>query len=330
MARGEPLIRQWNLLKTIQNHRYGISTEELSERLECSKRQVQRDLNLLQHVGFPLSFEQRDFGKRFWKLAPRFIEQEGLVLSVTELLSLFLSQKLFAPLQGTQLGDGLETAIDKIKAQLPGKTLSFFSHMRDSVLVKNVACYDFSKHAKQAGIFSQAIAQHRVVKVRYASLRSGEPYEAIFHPYAFVVFGMSLYCIGRLVDHGDVRTLKLSRCRGVELTAHAFRPPQDFSLSCIDGSFGIIYSDKLQTVRVRFTDWAAVMVREQQWHASQKVLDDTNDALVAEFELSDTTEFKRWLLGFGRHAVVLAPDALAAEVAAELAAACAAYRPSCR
>jgi len=327
MARGEPLIRQWNLLKAIQNHRFGISTDDLAERLECSKRQVQRDVNLLQQVGFPLSFEQRDFGKRFWKLSPHFIEHEALVLSVTELLSLFLSQKLFAPLQGTQLGDGLETAVEKIKAQLPGKTLSYFSRMRDTVLVKNVACYDFSTHAREAGILNQAIAERRVVKVLYASVRSGKPYEALFRPYAFVVFGMALYCIGRLVDHGEVRTLKLSRCRGVELTAQTFRLPADFSLSCIDGSFGIIYSDQLQSVRVRFADWAAVNVREQQWHTSQKITEDTGSALVAEFELSDTTEFKRWLLGFGRHALVLAPEALKAEVAAELAAACGAYNP---
>ena len=43
MSRGEPLIRQWNLLKALQAVHYGLSAEDLAERLECSKRQVLRD-----------------------------------------------------------------------------------------------------------------------------------------------------------------------------------------------------------------------------------------------------------------------------------------------
>ena len=107
MARGEPLIRQWNLLKALQARRFGGGVDELADRLECTKRTVQRDLNVLQQAGFPISYEQRDFGKRFWKLAPHFIEREELMLSVTEMLSLFLSRQILSPLSGTQFGDGL-------------------------------------------------------------------------------------------------------------------------------------------------------------------------------------------------------------------------------
>ena len=43
-------------------------------------------------------------------------------------------------------------------------------------------------------------------------------------------------------------------------------------------------------------------------------MDDT--AVTAEFELSSTVEFKRWLLGLGRYTVVLKPEKLANEIAA--------------
>ncbi|MBS3821796.1 MAG: HTH domain-containing protein [Phycisphaerae bacterium] len=45
-----------------------ISTEDLAARLECNKRTVQRDINVLQDI-FPISREERDHGKRYWKLA---------------------------------------------------------------------------------------------------------------------------------------------------------------------------------------------------------------------------------------------------------------------
>ena len=40
MARGEPLIRQWNLLKALQAHQFGISTDELAARLYVMRQQV--------------------------------------------------------------------------------------------------------------------------------------------------------------------------------------------------------------------------------------------------------------------------------------------------
>ncbi len=47
---------------------------------------------------------------------------------------------------------------------------------------------------------------------------------------------------------------------------------------------------------------------------------------MARFELWDLTEFKRWILGFGRHAVVLSPKKLVKEIASELAQARVGYR----
>ncbi|MCP4711904.1 MAG: HTH domain-containing protein, partial [Planctomycetes bacterium] len=138
MARGEPLIRQWMLLKTLQAHRFGICVDELVKRLEYSKRQVQRDLKVLQQVGFPVSYEARDYGKRFWKLSPQFLESNELILSVTEMLSLFLSQQMLAPLVGTQLGEGLGTLLDKVKAFLPNKALRYFSNLDQTIFVKNL------------------------------------------------------------------------------------------------------------------------------------------------------------------------------------------------
>ena len=47
--------------------------------------------------------------------------------------------------------------------------------------------------------------------------------------------------------------------------------------------------------------------------------------MITRFELSDLTEFKRWILGLGRHAVVLSPKKLANEIASELTEALSAY-----
>jgi len=73
-------------------------------------------------------------------LKPQFIESKELIFSVTEMLSLYLSQQLLAPLAGTQMGGGLATLMDKVRAFLPAKTLSYFSNLDNMLLVKRHYC----------------------------------------------------------------------------------------------------------------------------------------------------------------------------------------------
>ena len=331
MARGEPLIRQWNLLKTLQAHRLGVPAEELAARLKCSKRQVQRDLKVLGQVGFPIEREERDFGKRFWHLAPHFLEREGLVLSLTETVSLYLARQMLAPLAGTPFGNGLVTAFEKIKTMLPKEALVYFGDLDETLLVKSVAQPDYSGREKEIAILNRAIVEGRAVTVRYHSAGKGRDSDTAFRPYGLVYFGTNLYVIGHHAGYGEVRTLKVSRIRGVEMTDERFERPAGFSLATyLDGSFGIFSPGRLETIEVRFTDWAATSVREHQWHPSQTIVRDGPRGLAARFRLTNTREFKRWLLGYGAGAVVVRPKALAEEMRAEFCAACEAYgRPPC-
>lgn len=335
MGRGEPLFRQWNILKGLQANHFGLCAEDLAERVQCSKRQVQRDLKVLQDVGFPVYFEDRDFGKRFWRLSSKALDSEKLMLSMTEMLSLFIGQQLLSPLAGTQFGDGLATALEKIKAVLPGKALGYFIALNDTLLVKSVARHDYSGQDKEIRILNQAITDSKVLKIQYGSASQNKILDTQLHPYGLVFFGINLYCIGYMVEYQEIRTLKVSRFRGVQLTNQMFERPADFSLSAhLRGGFGIMSAGKVQTIKVRFTGWAATNVREHQWHASQKVVKDCHSpkdqaCVIATYDLSDTTEFKRWLLGFGRHAVVQSPKALAQDLKAEFRAACGAYGIRC-
>ena len=182
MARGDNLFRQWELIKVLQAHRFGVSTEELASRLECNKRTVQRDLGVLQDI-FPISYEQRDRGKRFWKLASGAIESEQLQLTMTEMLSLFLSQQLLSPLAGTQFGDGLQTAIQKIRALLPARALDYFEGLDDVFFIKNLARHDYSGQDKDIRILNEAILNRRAVRVVYHSASKGREVISELHPY---------------------------------------------------------------------------------------------------------------------------------------------------
>jgi proteasome accessory factor B len=321
MARGDSLFRQWELIKVLQAHRFGVGLDELCARLECNKRTIQRDLGVLQDI-FPLSYEQRDRGKRFWRLTHSTMEAGQLQLTMTEMLSLFLSQQLLLPLAGTQFGDGLQTTIQKIRTMLPAKALTHFEGLDEAFVIKHVASHDYSGQDKEIRLLNQAILNQKCLKVLYRSASKGQEVFSEFHPFGMVLLHASLYCVGYLACYREVRTLKVARIKRLTLLDKCFEKPADFSLTgYLKGAFGVFQTKTPQKIRVEFRGWAATSVREVQWHPSQSIANDSNGSVVATFELGNTVEFKRWVLGFGRHARVLAPKALADEVRDELGAA---------
>ena len=317
MARGDGLFRQWELIKVLQAHRLGVSTDEIAARLECNKRTVQRDLGVLQDI-FPIRYEQRDLGKRFWKLANNTVESEKLQLTTTEMLSLFLSQQLLLPLSGTQFGDGLQTALQKIRALLPTRALTYFDGLDESFLIKNLAHHDYSGQDKEIRILNETLLNQKVVKVIYHSASKGREVISEFHPYGMVLLHASLYCIGYLACYKEVRTLKVARIKGLTRLDKAFDKPVDFSLAGhFQGTFGVFQTGKKQKIRAEFTGWAATNLREIQWHPSQKIVKDNGKKVITTFDLGNTVEFKRWVLGFGRYAKVTRPKTLADEIRQE-------------
>jgi len=246
---------------------------------------------------------------------------------MTEMLSLFLSQQLLTPLAGTQFGDGLATALQKIKALLPTKALDYFADLDEAFLIKTLASHDYSGQSKEIAILNEAIINQHIVKVVYHSASQDCELTTQFHPYGMVVLSSSLYCIGLLEQYGEVRTLKVSRLKGVQRTEKTFEKPATFSLAKHTyGAFGVFGPGKVQKIRARFHGWAATNIREHRWHPSQKIVQDDGDGLTAEFDLSSTVEFVRWLLGFGELAQVLSPKSLASDIAGQHRKALANYR----
>ncbi len=317
--RGKSLIRQWNLIKILQSRRFGISSDELAKRLKCSKRQILRDIHVLQEVGFPIDYEVRDYGKRFWKLPSKFLEQEGLTLSMTEMLSLYIGHQLLKPLLGTHFEGSFSDTLDKIKTILPVQALHYFENLNDVLFVKQTAWHDYAERKEQIEMLQQAIINEQIVHLKYRSVNSKQIKSFTFHPYEMVFFGAGLYCIGFVEEYHEIRILKLTRILAMELSEKEFIKPMNFSAKdWLSGSFGVIITGKPTLIKAKFSDWAAINLKEYQWHESQKIIEETDEYIIVTFRLTSTTEFKRWILGFGKHAIILSPPELRKEIKNEL------------
>jgi len=327
MARGEPLLRQWKLLNLLQSRRTGFSLKDLASIAGYGPRTLQRDLKLLKRAGFPVSYEADEYGKRFWRLPPEFLRREGIILSLTESLSLYFARQLLTPLAGTTLAEGLESIIDKIESLLPDSALEHFRDLNELILVRSSGQVDYRKHKKTISILSEAIRESRVVTLTYRSVWRRDRYTTNVYPYGLVYYDGNLYLVGHSERSRAIRMFKLTRVLEAGATAIRFRRPENFTLEeHFRGSFGIIGSDgdEIEVV-VEFAADAAVIVEERQWHPSQKIRVASDGKIVASYRLGNLLEFKRWIMGFGPQAVVIRPDSLRREVRQAHAAAAAKY-----
>lgn len=325
MAEQTPLVRQWIVLKTLSARRHGVTVAELAQELSVHEKTIRRDLETFQQAGFPLDEEVGEHGRKSWRLRHAGGSPE-IAFAFDEALALYLGRRFLDPLAGTYLWQAAQNAFKKVRACLGPAALAYLDKMAGGLHHTQVGASDYSQQADLIDELLRGVEERKATHLVYQSLQATEPVTYEVHPYGLAYHRGSLYLIAWSRDHDEVRTFKVDRVREVEVSAFPFHRPEDFDLErYLSGSFGIFRGDGEVRVVVRFAPAVARYVSESRWHASQELQPQADGSVRAEFQLSSTEEIMRWLLGFGRHAVVLEPDELREALRAEAAAVAAHY-----
>jgi predicted DNA-binding transcriptional regulator YafY len=335
VSRGDQLLRHWNLLRTLQTRGEGATLRDLADQFEVTQRTIQRDLENLQELGFPIDYEADEVGTRYWRMPHDFFRSGPMVLGLTEAVSLHLARHLFSPLAGTYFAEGLDSILDKIRSNLPAQALDHFADLDQTIQVRWTGHTDYSAKADILSVLGEAVRQQTTMEIAYRSLWRGRRYTTLFDPYGLVFYDGDLFLVGHSHRAKAVRIFKIARVLSAAATDTTFKKPRDYRIEKLfRSSFGIMQSSGSPLeVAVRFKGAAAELVAERVWHESQKLTwedtgetlfaadDDEPEALVAKFRLANLVEFKRWIRGFGDRAEVLRPESLRREMRAELLAA---------
>lgn len=335
MARGEQVLRQWNLLRALQTRGMGVPLRELAEECGVTERTIQRDFEVLEELGFPIEHDEDEHGKRYWRLPKDFFRTGPLVLGLTEAVSLHLAEHLFAPLGGTLFADGLASVLAKIRSLIPARALEYFRSLDQTICVRATGHSDYARHAEDIRVLTDAAQRSRVVEVTYRPLWRPDEYTTRFDPYGLVYYEGDLFVVGRSHRASAIRVFKVTRIVRAVATDEGFQRPAGFRLEeHFRSSFGIVRTDAEPIeVVVRLAGAVAGLVEERVWHESQQVerlaAEPTlfeepgaqRPAVRATFRLADVVEFKRWVRSLGADAEVLKPAWLRRELHAELLAA---------
>jgi proteasome accessory factor B len=302
-----PLERMSRLHALLQAGLYP-NCGSLAREFEISKKTVQRDLDFMRdRLSLPIAYDPRRFGFYYTRPVDAL---PSLDVSEGELVALFIAQKALHQHHGTVYEAPLRSACAKIAEAMKDRVSVDIHDLANRVFFKGESVSGVSPEIFEAVGF--AVRECRELEFVYRKLESESDETRRVRPYHLGCVNNQWYLFALDLQRKEMRTFVLPRLRTVEVLEETFERPRDFSIeSFLLHSLGVFSSQtEPQTVRIRFTGWAAQIVRERAWHASQRLTEVGKGCIELELSLSSFVEVERWVLSFGSNACVLEPSSL--------------------
>jgi len=317
-----PLERMQRLHDLLSNEQR-VNCQQLGKDFEVSYKTIQRDLDFMRdRLNLPIEYDPTRYSFRYTEKVEAF---PLLQVSEGEILALFVAQKVLAQYHGTPFEKTLGSAFQKLTGALK-ETVSFD-------LGEWGSDYSFRVTGASAAdlevfrLLARAIVQRQEISFSYQPLRATAPETRTVHPYHLANIDNAWYLLAYDPQRAQIRTFALPRIQKPVLTKKTFDRPRGFSAEKeLKGGFGVFSGSGKYCIKVRFDSFAARLVRERDWHPTQKIREIKGGGIELEMTLGALEEIERWVLSWGDHAKVLGPKALIESVAKRIRLMQQAYR----
>lgn len=268
---------------------YGtITAPYLAEKLEVSRRTINRDIEDLCKAGIPIMTKQGNNGG--------ISLMEGYKIDKTVLKKNDMESILTAL-------DGLNSVVDSenINTLLLKLEQNGVNNISDRTMMIDLASHYKPSLSRKISKLRTAITGNQVVDFQYfgpagKSVRHVEPYKIIFRWSEWYLYG---FCQTR----HDFRLFKLNRLWNLELNGNTFSPRQaSFETTAFDGRF-----DDPHPFEAMFTKDTEYLIVETYGPGSYT---ETDQGLHFKGSYTNLDFITRWLLGFGNRVTVLNPPDL--------------------
>ncbi|MEG6549185.1 WYL domain-containing protein [Desulfocurvibacter africanus] len=307
----------------------GASLKEIAEDLNVSIRNVYRIIQDVEYIWRTRAEEVESDGReKRWKVNHKDLLKCGRLLpefslKPSELFSLQLLYSTGAAFRGTELSASIDSAFDKLGINPKGET--DWERIRALFARPTSLCKDYSGKEHILEALTDAMLGRCTCLVVYDSFTSRETKTFKIDPLCFVNKDGGLYCFVRSTRHGGIILLAVERITELKSLREEFDYPEDFDPeAALAGSFGLVTCDPL-TIRVRISADQARYVLERRLGGKSEVETHPDGSITLNLQTSGRFEVKRWLLGLGSAAVLLEPEDLRQELAAELNSMLASY-----
>lgn len=316
----ETLHRQWCMLNAIPRLPRKITVDAIAAKLASdgytvTPRTIQRDLMALSSQ-FPLVSDTRSkpYGWS-WTREARVFDIPGMDTETAltfNLAQMFLSHAL-PPAMQERLQPHFAQAAHVLK---PSPLRRWSEHVRIIPRGQPLKAPSIQSSVVQA--VYEALLEKRRLQIQYRSRQdtNGSAKSAEINPLGLVFRDNVVYLICSFWDYPDQRVLALHRVDSAEVIDTPANQPPDFDLDDYirEGGFDIPVGPSMKLV-AHFTDGAAFHLHEGGLNDDQTLTPLANGWTRVEATVTDTSQLRWWLLGFGHRVEVIAPKHLRDELA---------------
>jgi predicted DNA-binding transcriptional regulator YafY len=300
----ERLLQIDQLLRSGQRQ----TASSLASALEVSERTIRSDLNFLRdRYHAPLEFH-RTKGYHYTDSAWRL---PTISLSKGELFALTLGARMLEAYAGSAYAQELRSAIARLGERLPEQTWVDLQQLaEDRILFRSGAETDLDPDIWHR--LEEACRLQKTVQMTYYTASRNAVSQRKLDPYLLHIYrGTNPYVIGYCHQRQEIRWFRVDRIKQLEVLGETFVPDPTFDAK---DHLEMIFQHEAggvpMTVSIWFDASTSPYVRERRWHPSQEVQEHADGSITLHLFVRGLNDLKRWVLGYGKGAIVQSPPEL--------------------
>lgn len=303
--RGKRLNRLLQLIATLRGPT-SYNARRLAERFGCSRRNVYRDMAVLELAGIPVYHDpgHGDGGgyrirSDWWFPSVGLTDKECLDLAVIARVA----ENRVIPLL-----DDVCAVRDKLLGTLPAKQQDLIRSASDLFDILGLHLADHSHCQKVMTTIQTALLSGKQVKARYRSPHDKTEVVLRLQPRRVFLCRQAWYMAAHDNKARQTQLYRIARFQTVELLKDAITVQPQFSLREFLGNAWTVYrGDRDWHVEIEFSPEAAELVAETRWHHTQELETNGDGSLRFRAIVSGLEEIKYWVLQWGPRAKVHKP-----------------------
>ncbi len=308
-----PLERMVKIHAALQQGDHPNATT-LARVLETSTKTIHRDVGFMRdRLLLPIEFSVARNGYFYTSPVESF---PMLEVREGELFALLIAEKALQQYRGTAFERQLTDAFQKLSAALPDTVSIRLEDWDQAVSFQQTSQAKLGQEVIDD--LCRAAAQRQQLKLTYHTPGTSSPKVRVVDPHHVANVNGEWYLFA--FDHlrKAMRTFSPGRILALAETGSTFVRRAGFSVEKhLAGAFGVMSGPTMHDIQIRFAAEVAHLIREKKWHRTQKLAELPNGGVELSLRLNHLAEIRRWILGWGSAATVLAPPELQQQILEE-------------
>lgn len=282
-----------------------VNCFQLGRHLEVDRRTILRAMDCMRdQLNLPIGY---DGSKKTYYYTKPVSQFPTLTISPSEMLALTAAQNTLAQYGGAPLARNLAGALGKI-SQLTGANITA-AKANATIRVVGASQADLAHF----DLLDAAIKQRQPVQFVYRRLGEADETKEIrqVEPHHAACTKGRWYLAAYDLKRKAMRTFSLSRMENLSVRQGQFERQPDFDPEkYFESGFGFLKGQGDYPVVIEFDRWGADLLQANTWHPSQKIKPLPQGRVQMSLRVNSLEEITNWLMSWGEHATVIAPEEL--------------------